>query len=104
MVKRPQQPDDLEVAMAFGFQPAARPNAVEVSINVRLQQVPRRIARSARRLRLDPRKARLDEIKASDKGVDEPDRVVGSDVIVDGFRLKEKLGAFGAELVPIASL
>ena len=58
-LQRPQQPDDLNVAMAFGFQPAARPNSVEIAVDVELEQIARRVAGPARRLRLDPPEARL---------------------------------------------
>ena len=95
-LQRPQQPDDLDVAMAFGFQPAARPHAVEIAVDVKLEQIARRIAGPARRLRLNPREARLDEIEAIDEGVDEADRVVRADVIVHRFGQKKELVAFEA--------
>jgi hypothetical protein len=69
--------------MAFGFQPTARPNAVEIAVDVQLQQVASRISRPARRLRQDPREARLDQIEPIDEGVNEPDRVIRADVVVD---------------------
>ena len=43
-----QQPDQLDVAIAFGFQPPARPDAVQISINVKLQQIAGRIPRTSR--------------------------------------------------------
>jgi hypothetical protein len=75
-LQRPQQPDDLDVAMAFRFQPAARPNSVEIAVDVEFEQIARRVARPARPLRLDPPKACLGEIEPIDKGVDEADGIV----------------------------
>ena len=42
--QRPQQPDDLDVAMTFGFQPAPRANAVEIIVDVELEGVARSVA------------------------------------------------------------
>jgi hypothetical protein len=36
-LQRPQQPDDLNVAMAFGLQPPARTHAIEIAVDVELQ-------------------------------------------------------------------
>src|SRR5471032_2303022 len=33
-LQRPQQPDQLDVAVAFGIQSAARPHAVEIAVDV----------------------------------------------------------------------
>ena len=71
--------------MALRFQPAARPHAVEITVDVKLEQIARRIARPARRLRLNPPEARLDEIEPIDEGIDEADGVVGADVIIHRF-------------------
>ena len=98
-LQRPQQPDDLDVAMAFGFQAAARPHAVEIAVDVELEQIARRVARPARRLRLDPPEACLDEIEPIDEGVDEADGIVRADVIVHRFGQKQKLVAFEARNV-----
>jgi len=95
-LQRPQQPHDLDVAVAFGFQPAARPHPVEISVDVELEQIARRVARPAGRLCLDAREARLDEIEAIDDGIDEADGVVGADVVVHRFWQKKKLVAFEA--------
>ena len=84
-LQRPQQPDDLDVAMAFRLQPPARTNAVEIAVDVELQQIARRVAWPPRRLRLDPREARRRKIEPIDEGVDEADRIVGADVIVHRF-------------------
>src|ERR1700675_3290629 len=80
--------------MAFGFQAAARPNPVEIAVDVELQQVARSVPGSARRLRLDPPETRLDQIKPIDEGVDEPHRIIRTDIVVDRFGQKKELRAF----------
>src|SRR5258707_9326840 len=45
----PQQPDHLDVAMGLGFKPSAGAHPVQVTVDVQLQQVGRRITRPARR-------------------------------------------------------
>ena len=93
-LQRPQQPDDLDVAMAFGFQPPARPHAVEITVDVKLEQIARLVTRSAGRLRLDTPEPCLGEIETVNEGVDKPDGIVGADVIVNGLRQKQELRAF----------
>ena len=93
-LQRPQQPDDLDVAMAFGLQPAARTHAIEIAVDVELQEIARCVARPACRLRLNPPEACPDEIEPIDEGVDEADGIVRADVIVHRFRQKKKLVAF----------
>src|SRR6516162_1456211 len=46
----PQQPDHLDIAVGLGLQPTARPHPVQVAVDVKLQQIPRRIGRAARHL------------------------------------------------------
>jgi hypothetical protein len=72
-LQRPQQPDDLDVAMTFRFQAAARPNSVEIAVDVEFEPIARRVARPARPIRLDPPEACLGEIEPIDEGVDEAD-------------------------------
>src|SRR5262249_37450234 len=45
-----QQPDHLDVAVSFGLQPAARSHSVQVAVDVKLQQIRRRICWAARHL------------------------------------------------------
>ena len=48
-IQGPHQPDDFNVAMAFHFQPPARPHPVQIAVDVELQQIGWRIAGAARR-------------------------------------------------------
>ena len=93
-LQRPQQPDDLDVAMVFGLEPTARTHTIGITVDVELQEISRCVARPACRLRLNPPEACLDEIEPIDEGVDEADRIVRADVIVDRFGQKQKLIAF----------
>src|SRR3974390_1207380 len=47
----------------------ARLNAVEIAVNVKLEQIARRIARASRRLRLDPRKSSRLQVEGIHEGV-----------------------------------
>ena len=89
-----QQPDDLDVAMAFGLQPPARPHPVQIAVDVELQQIARRVAGAARRLRRDAREPGRREIEPVNEGVDEPNGIVGADIIVDRLRQQQKLRTF----------
>jgi hypothetical protein len=88
-----QQPDDLNVALNFPLQRSARPHTIQIAANVQLQQIARRIARPPRRLRFDPREPRRCEIEACDERVDEPNRIVGVDVIINRLRQQQELRA-----------
>ena len=89
----PQQPDHLDVAMGLGFEPPTGPDPVKVTVDVELQQITGGIVRAARRLRRDTGEPRRCKVKPVNKGVDEPHRVVGGDVIVDRLRQKQQLAA-----------
>ena len=92
--RRPEQPDHLDVAVAFGLKPTARPHPVEIAVDVELQQIGWRIAGAARRLRRDAFEPRRREIEPVDKGVDEPNGIVGDDIIVDRLWQQQKLRTF----------
>src|SRR5277367_6328292 len=85
--------------MTFGFQPTARTHAIQISVDVELQKIARRVARSPGGLRRNPCEASLREIEAVNEGVDEANGVVGADVIVNGLRQKQELRALESENV-----
>src|SRR3954463_1296500 len=86
-----EQPDHLDIAVGLGFQAAARTSAVQITVDVQLQQICGSIARAACRLRNRADKPKRREIQPVDKGLDEPHRVVSSDVIVNRLRQQEQL-------------
>jgi hypothetical protein len=86
-----KQPDDFDVAATLALQPSARSDPVEVAVDVELQQIARRVARTTRRFRGHPREPRRHEVQPIDEGIDEPHRIVGVDVIVNRLRQQQKL-------------
>ena len=90
----PQQPDDLDVAATLCLQPTARSHPVQIAVDVELQQIARRIARTPHRLGLDPREPRRSEVQSVNEGIDEAHRIVGPDIIINRLRQQQKLVAF----------
>jgi hypothetical protein len=86
-----QQPDDLDIALGLPLQPPTRSNPVQIAVDVELQEIAGRIAWTARRFRLDPREPGVRKIEPVNKGLDEPHRILGLDVIVNRLRQQKKL-------------
>ena len=95
-----QQPNDLDVAMTFGFKPAAGSHPLEIAADVKLRQIARRVAWTAGNFRLDPLETSGFQIEPVDEGVDEPHRVVDAEIIVNRLRQKQELRAFEAGDMP----
>ena len=85
------QPDDLDIALGFPLQPSARSNPVQIAVDVELQEIAGRVARPPRRLRFDSREAGARKIEPINEGLDEPNRIVDLDVIVNRLRQQQKL-------------
>lgn len=81
----PEQPDDLDIAVSLGFQAPARPDPVQVAIDVQLEQMGRIVARATRCPWLYADEPGRTKIKPVDKGLDEPDRIIRSDIIIYRF-------------------
>jgi hypothetical protein len=89
----PQQPDDLDIAVCLGFKAPARPDPVQVAIDVELEQISRIVARATRCLWLyadEPGRAKVEPV---DESLDEPDRVVRPDIIIHRLGQQQKLRA-----------
>src|SRR3954454_14370483 len=86
-----EQPDHLDIAVGLGFQAAAGAGTVQITVDVELQQISRRVARTTRRLRHRADKPKRREVQPADKCLDEPHRIVSSDVIVNRLRQEEQL-------------
>ena len=87
-----QQPDDLDVALAFGLQQAGRTEAMQITVEVKFEQH-RRVIRRAARLRTPGLgEAQRVQIQRSDKGVEETDRVFDGNVILQPFGKEQRLG------------
>src|SRR3954463_16771573 len=90
-----EQPDHLDIAVGLGFQAAAGAGTVQITVDVELQQISRRVARTTRRLRHRADKPKRREVQPVDKCLDEPHRIVSSDVIVNRLRQEEQLRTVG---------
>ena len=99
-----QQPDHLDIAVGLGFQPSAGPDPVEVTVNVELQQIAGRIARAASLLRLNTSEPRGRKIKPINKSLDEPNRVLRADIVVQRFRQEQSLRSVLANEVRHATI
>src|SRR5215469_3347083 len=86
-----QQPDHLDIAVGFGLQPTARSHPVQVAVDVKLQQIRRRIGRATRHLRRNAAEPRRREIQPIYKDVNKPHWVVRADIVIHGLRQKQKL-------------
>ena len=75
------------------FQPSAGPDPIEVAVDVELQQISGRITWAPGLLRLNPTKACGREIKPINERVDEANRVLRPDIVIQRFRQKQSLRA-----------
>ncbi len=87
----PGQPHRLDIAPGLAFQPPARRNAVQITVEANLQQHRRVVGRAARRCRLSAGKAQLREIELCHEGVARTHRIVVSDVVVEILRQQRAL-------------
>ena len=79
--------------MGFRFQSPARPDAVQVSVDIELEQIAGIIAWTPRRLGSHTLEACRLQIEIIDEGIDKPDHIVRPDIIIDAGRKQEHLGA-----------
>ena len=82
----PGQPHDLDVALGLALEATAGLDPVQIAVDVDLEQHGRVVRRSARGRRLGALEPELPEVEFVDEGVDHPDRVVFSDVVVEALR------------------
>ena len=76
------QPDQLDIALAFALKASARRNAIEIAINVYLEQRRRVIAGPSFFQRRDPAKAKPAKIEAFNESVNRTNRIVIGHVVV----------------------
>jgi hypothetical protein len=79
-----QQPHNLDIASGFSFQPPARLNPVQISIDIKLQENRRMIRRTPRRRRVHPNETHLGQIERI-KHVDHANRVILVNEIIEAF-------------------
>ena len=79
------QPHQLHVAPGFSLDTATRLNTVEVGVDIELQQHRGVIGGPARLPRLNTAKAQLGKVKLINKYINDPDRVVFRNVVIQRF-------------------
>src|SRR5439155_23637725 len=73
------------------FEPSARTHLVQISVEIKLQQIPRIVRRPPRRFRLNLRKPQPCKVKAIHKGIYDPNRAIQRDHLVQCLRVKRRL-------------
>ena len=81
-----REPHHLNVAPGLTLEPAARLNAVEIAVDVQLQQHRGMIGRPAGCLRIDPAESELGKIEPTNKDVDHANRIILANPIFQVFR------------------
>jgi hypothetical protein len=82
--------------MSLAFKQTARASAIDIAVDVKLQQIGRRVSRPSGVGRSSARKAKLFEIEIINKSLDEADRVIIGDIIVDSFWEEQDMRARSA--------
>jgi hypothetical protein len=84
-----QQPEPLEVGLAFRFEKAAGADAIEVAVDRELQEIAGMLGATAGRGGHGTAKAAGLKVKLIDEGVDEANRIVRCEILVEGRRKEE---------------
>jgi len=80
------QPHQLDIALRLALQPTAGRDAVQVAVDVELEQHRRVVRRPPGRRRIGAGKTQLLQIQLVDKGVDRAHRIIFGDVVVQILR------------------
>src|SRR6202011_5207626 len=88
----PGQPHQLNVALGLPFKAPTGLQAVEIPINVDLQQYPRVVRRTPSVRRRHALEAKTREIQSVDEDIDHPNRVVLDDKVVKTLGQQRNLG------------
>ena len=80
------QPHHFDVALRLALQPTAGRDAVQVAVDVELEQHRRVVRRPPGRRRIGAGKTQLLQIQLVDKGVDRAHRIIFGDVVVQMLR------------------
>ena len=86
-----QQPHHLDIALALLLQLTTAADAVQVAVDIQFQQVARRIGRATRLGQGGMGETSGGQIQAVHEGINEPHRVIGSDVLVQTLGKKHQL-------------
>src|SRR5262245_44516520 len=100
----PQQPDHFQVAAGFAFQPSARRHAIEIAVDIELQQYRRVVRGPPRCLWNNAVKAELNEIEPINEHINGANRIALVDPIIEAFRQQRRLLAIGSLNEPLHRL
>ena len=89
--RRAGQPDQLDVALALTFEATARWNAVEIAVQVDLEQRRQMVGGPARGLRHHAREAECRQVKLIDEDFDKTNRIVRSNRVIETVRNERDL-------------
>ena len=81
----PRQPHHLHVALALALKTPAGRYPVQIPVDIDLEHHARMIGRATRESWRGAVESKFREIQLFDKGIDDPDRVVLPDVVIDTF-------------------
>ena len=87
----PGQPHQLDIALRFALQPPARLNPVQITVEINLQQRHRMVRGTAGRFWDNAGKAQHRQIQFVNEGIDDADRVIFPDVVVQAVRQQDEL-------------
>ena len=88
-----QQPDDLDVAMAFALQPTAGPHAVEIAVDVDFEQDRGVVCRSPRGRGVNTLNPQFAQVKLIDEDLDHLDGIVLADEVIQALGQQRSLGS-----------
>ena len=80
------QPHQLDVALGLPFEPPARLDAIEIAVEIDLQQRRWMIGRPSRRFRHNARKAQRPQVEFVDEDIDHADWIIVRHIIVQALR------------------
>ena len=89
----PQKPDDFQIAAGFTLQSPARLDAIEIPVDVKLQERRWVVGRSARRFRDNAVEVELAQIERIDERVNHANRIALVDEIIKAFGQQCRLPA-----------
>src|SRR5262249_55050193 len=86
-----QQPHQVDIPMGFLLQTTARTQAVEIAVNIQLQEIAGIVRRASGRGSCDTVKAQSCKIEFVDKGINEADGVLFCNIVIEALRKEDLL-------------
>ena len=80
------QPHHFEITLALALEAAARLHAIEIAIDIQLERHARVIARPSEVERLNGLEAQLIQVERIDERIDDANRIVAADPIIEASR------------------